>query len=212
MSRDDFYKAVAGLAAIALFVIAVVGVSASARPWVLALVGFIALIWRRVEHAPLGDPVQGVATVALIGSLVWIVLGAVIDGDERNRSAPDPQHEASPGKVITVYNKVTSGPRMREDDKQVFLTTRAVAFCSERGCNIPGTRRETGGTYDAAVCQLEGEEITNENDINSADDHNPDIFESRRYYGVRLDGDTFGYVSEVWINPGDRGGLGLPPC
>ena len=38
------------------------------------------------------------------------------------------------------------------------------------------------------------------------------LFSSTRYYGVRLTNGTFGYVSETWIHPSHRGGLGLPAC
>lgn len=101
---------------------------------------------------------------------------------------------------------------MREDSTPVRLTTQPWAFCSSRGCNINGTERSSGGTYDAAVCQRSGERITNGNDSSPADDGNPERFESTRYYGVRLANGTFGYVSEVWIRAADRGGLGLPAC
>lgn len=213
MSRNDFYRAVGGLAAIAASVIAIVGIPASARPYVLALTTVIALVWRRVERAPLRDPVQGLAVVGLIAAAAWIIVGAVGDGDDGNRSAPDPQHEASPGKVLRIYNKVTSGPeRMREDDEPVSLVMKAAAYCGVGNCQVPDTNRETGDTYDAAVCQRQGEEVTNGQDTSPIDDDNPGLFSSRLYYGVRLDDDTFGYVSEAWISPEDRGGLSLPRC
>jgi lysophospholipase L1-like esterase len=127
---------------------------------------------------------------------------------------PDPpaQPPSPPRRVITVYNKVTNGMRMDEDDVPARLTTQTWTFCGLRGCNINGTERWTGGTYDAAVCQTHGERTTNGNDHSSADDANPERYESTRYYGVRLADGTFGYVSEVWIRAADRGGLGLPAC
>lgn len=179
----------------------------------VAILSLLTVAWRRFEHAPPLDPIQVVAVVVFLLSVTWIIISAVGVGGE-NRSAPDPRHEASPGKVVRVYNKVTSGPRrMRDDDEQpVSLTTKAVAFCDERDCRIPGTNRETGETYNAAVCQRQGERVTNGQNTSRVDNHNPGLFSSRRYYGVRLDEDTFGYVSEVWINPKDRGGRGLPQC
>jgi hypothetical protein len=92
------------------------------------------------------------------------------------------------------------------------LTTQPWTFCGSRGCNIHGTERGSGGSYDAAVCQTSGERTTNGNDHDASDDANPERFESTRYYGVRLGDGTFGYVSEVWIRAADRGGLGLPGC
>ena len=115
-------------------------------------------------------------------------------------------------KVITVDNRVTNGMSMREDPTPARLTTQPWTFCTSRGCNIYGTERTTGQTYDKAVCQAWGERTTNGNDQSPVDDANPALFESSRYYGVRLGDGTFGYVSEVWIAAQDRGGLWLPLC
>jgi len=119
---------------------------------------------------------------------------------------PPPRH------ILTVDNRVTNGMGMREDSVPVRLTTQPWTHCTSRGCNINGTERWSGGTYDAAVCQAAGERTTNGNDSDPSDDANPERFESSRYYGVRLANGTFGYVSEVWIRAADRGGLGLPQC
>jgi hypothetical protein len=212
MSRRDIYAAATVLAAIAAVVFAAVSLSVSQLRIALAVICVVVLAWRRLERAPLLDPVQGLAVVVLVSSVAWIIVSAAGDSGEKNQSAPDPQHEATPGKVIRVYNRVTSGPRMREDDEPVSLSMKPAANCADRNCLIKGTNRETGGTYDAAVCQRQGEEITNGQDTTALDDANPELFQSRRHYGVRLDEDTFGYVSEVWIAPRDRGGLGLPIC
>jgi hypothetical protein len=123
--------------------------------------------------------------------------------------APQPQ---PPRRVITVDNRVTNGGSMREDSTPARLTTQPWVFCGSRGCNINGTERSTGGTYDAAICQTSGERTTNGNDHDASDDGNPERFESTRYYGVQLSNGIFGYVSEVWIRAADRGGLGLPHC
>ncbi|HEY6886968.1 MAG TPA: NlpC/P60 family protein [Solirubrobacter sp.] len=128
-------------------------------------------------------------------------------------SNPTPSTPApAPRKVITVDNRVTNGAGMREDSTPARLNTKPWIRCSSRGCAIGGTERSSGGAYDAAVCQTSGERTTNGNDSSSADDANPERFESTRYYGVRLADGTFGYVSEVWIRAADRGGLGLPSC
>ena len=126
---------------------------------------------------------------------------------------PPPEPPSPPARrVITVDNRVTNGMGMREDTTPARLTTKPWVRCTSRGCNINGTERGTGGTYDAAVCQTFGERTTNGNDTDPSDDANPERFESTRYYGVRLADATFGYVSEVWIRATDRGGLGLPAC
>lgn len=128
-------------------------------------------------------------------------------------TSPAPSAPAGPARrVLTVDNRVTNGMGAREDPIPVRLTTQPWTYCGRRGCNINGTERGSGGTYDAAVCQRSGERTTNGNDGDPADDGNPIRFESTRYYGVRLADGTFGLVSEVWIRASDRGGLGLPSC
>lgn len=122
---------------------------------------------------------------------------------------PNPQPVT---RVITVYNQVTNGMSMREDSTPARLLTKPWRFCTSRGCNINGTERSTGQTYDAAVCQTSGDRTTNGNDGSGVDDANPALFESSRYYGVRLSNGVFGYISEVWIAAEHRGGLGLPNC
>lgn len=209
MSRRELYGV-----AIAFFGIAGVVFAAVALPFTkllisLVIIAIIVVLWRRLERAPRFDPIQVGAIAVLLLSVAVLLVNAFSDEDKR--SAPDPENEGS-GKILRVYNKVTSGPeRMREDIEPVTLSTKPVAFCGGRDVCIEETERETGGTYDAAVCQREGEAITNGQDTGGSDDDNPGLFTSKLYYGVRLD-DTFGYVSEVWIDPEDRGGLGLPPC
>jgi murein DD-endopeptidase MepM/ murein hydrolase activator NlpD len=114
--------------------------------------------------------------------------------------------------VITVDNRVTNGATMREDTTPARLTTQPWVYCGRRGCNIDGTERTSGETYDAAICQTVGERTTNGNDSDPADDQNPERFQSTLYYGVLLSNGTFGYVSEVWIRSEFRGGLGLRAC
>lgn len=115
-------------------------------------------------------------------------------------------------KVLTVDNRATNGMEMTQDDVPLRLTTEKRTFCTTNRCNIDGTERTTGQTYDAAVCQSTGERFTNGNDASPADDGNPERFESTRYYGVKLEDGTFGWVNEVWVRAADRGGLDLPTC
>ena len=115
-------------------------------------------------------------------------------------------------KVIVVDNRATNGMAMVQDGTPLRLITKPWIHCGTRGCNINGTERTDGQTYDGAVCQTVGERTTNGNDRDPSDDNNPDRFESTRYYGIRLADNTFGYANEVWIRKDFRGGLGLPAC
>jgi hypothetical protein len=76
---------------------------------------------------------------------------------------------------------------------------------------LPGTDLSTGDTV-TARCQTQGARTTNGEDGDAVDDRNPGLFESTRWYGVVWPDGQFGYLSEVWINASDRGGLGLPSC
>jgi hypothetical protein len=57
-----------------------------------------------------------------------------------------------------------------------------------------------------------GERITNGADNDPADDRNPGLFASTRWYGILLANGNLGFVSEVWVARPQRGGLGLPSC
>lgn len=171
--------------------------------------------------------------VTLVVTFTAVALASPVQADVQVRPvdpppapgpAPSPGAGSTPGggspggqltpprHVITVDNRVTNGMGMREDSTPARLTSKPWTFCTSRGCNIYGTERSSGGTYDAAICQTTGERTTNGNDHDASDDANPERFESTRYYGVKLADGTFGYVSEVWIRAADRGGLGLPGC
>jgi hypothetical protein len=69
----------------------------------------------------------------------------------------------------------------------------------------------TGDRLDV-VCQTTGERTTNGHDGEPADDTNPILHKSRLWYGAQLGDGSLGYLSETWLDPLDRGGLGLPRC
>ena len=49
----------------------------------------------------------------------------------------------------------------------------------------PGTVFDTGDTLEV-VCQVTGERTTNGNDSDPADEYNPELFTSTRWYGSQL--------------------------
>jgi hypothetical protein len=129
-------------------------------------------------------------------------------GPTVNPQTPQP----TPVTTLTVYNKVTNGPTEMREDTPAYLSTRPANFCKRDGCAIGGTDRATGGTYSPAVCTVIAARTTNGNDGNTNDDGNPGLFSSTRWYGIKLGNGALGYISEVWIQPSQRGGLGLPGC
>ena len=171
----------------------------------------ISALWGLVQ---LGDFVNESAkdAAARLPSTISIAAKPGPPPDTRLPVRTEPTPTQPTRRILTVDNRVTNGMGMREDTTPARLTTQPWVYCTRRGCNIYGTERGTGGTYDAAVCQTHGERTTNGHDTDPSDDANPERFESTRYYGVRLADGTFGYVSEVWIRAADRGGLGLPGC
>lgn len=117
------------------------------------------------------------------------------------------------GVVLRVDNRTTSGRQVREDPARLPLTTRPVPNCGRRGCVVQDTPTwESDQQIDRAVCQQQGERITNGNDTSKADDDNPLLDDTTLYYGVSLKDGTSGYVAEIWIARKQRGGLSLPPC
>jgi hypothetical protein len=69
-------------------------------------------------------------------------------------------------------------------------------------------------TLPPPVCQAKGDLVANGSLSDPSDDHNSALVTSTRSYGVP-DARTWAnldYISEVWIVPAERGGLGLPTC
>lgn len=114
--------------------------------------------------------------------------------------------------VVSVYNQVTNGSSgMREDPQPAYLSTQAAKSCRNRECKLDGTEMGSGHRL-VVFCQTGGETTTNGNNNNGDDAGNPGRFTSDRYYGAQWDDGRTGFISQVWINPSQRGGLGLPGC
>lgn len=138
------------------------------------------------------------AVVALAAAVVAVFLLANRAADEESVT-------------VTVQNLVTAGAQGSVEDTPAYLSTVPRNYCRPEGCDVPGTDLATGDHLEV-VCQTTGERTTNGNDGDPADDANPLLDDSRLWYGARLDDGSIGYLSEVWLDPLDRGGLGLPRC
>lgn len=112
---------------------------------------------------------------------------------------------------VVVYNKVTNGPTQMREDVPAYLSTVPRNYCKRDGCALPGTDMVTGHRI-VAICQTTGARTTNGWDANPSDDSNPGLFESTRWYLMRWPDGRTGYLSEVWVAPEHRGGLGLRTC
>lgn len=113
--------------------------------------------------------------------------------------------------VVTVQNKVALGAEdLVEDSGPAYLSSRAIAFCGTRGCREDGTDVVSGAML-PATCTVVGERMWNYN-LDSPAAHNPHRVESALWYRVAWPDGRSGYLSEVYLEPASRGGLGLPAC
>ncbi|MEJ2887319.1 hypothetical protein [Actinomycetospora aeridis] len=140
-----------------------------------------------------------VALVAGLATALVLVLAA----------APDPPTD----RTVVVQNRVAIGDgALVEDRTPSYLSSRPVARCANMpGCKIPGTDVGSGFTFEA-VCQLTGEVITNADVTSTNIGQNPNAAVSELWLGARAPDGRVGYISEVYLAPAYRGGLGLPAC
>ena len=139
--------------------------------------------------------------LAAAAAVILAAVVAIVLGQRADETAVD----------VTVQNLVTAGALGSREDTPAYLSTVPQNACRPRGCAVPGTDVNTGDRL-PVVCQTTGERTTNGNDGDPADDANPLLADSRLWYGARLDDGSIGYLSEIWLSPIDRGGLGLPRC
>jgi hypothetical protein len=155
-----------------------------------------------IVSSPRRRAVAALLAVAFASSLA-LVGYSVFRASVENAATP-------PTVTVTVQNLVTEGPYMREDTA-AYLSSRPMNSCQSKGCAVPGQSFRTGDQLQVA-CHVAGERTTNGNDGEIADDLNPRLYTSTRWYGAPLRTGGTGYISEVWLSPDDRGGHGLPVC
>ena len=163
-------------------------------------------------HAP-GPPTAPRTTrrrveIAVFAALVVLVVGLATALVVVLASPPTVET-----RTVVVQNKVAIGEgQLVEDRTPSYLGERPVARCANLpGCKIPGTDVGTGATF-VAVCQLTGESITNADLTSTSIGQNPNAAVSELWLGARAPDGRVGYISEVYLAPAYRGGLGLPLC
>jgi hypothetical protein len=111
---------------------------------------------------------------------------------------------------VHVHNMVTNGAsEMAPASDPVVLTPvpRYPCDCDEAYVSPP-----LANDHELiASCFAVGTRVTNGNDGDPVDDHNPGLVESTRWYKVDW-GTAEGWISEAWVRPAERGGLGLETC
>lgn len=148
----------------------------------------------------------GGATVAsLAGASAAILAAGIADEPRKEEILPG-------GRMVSIDNRVTSGLGMREDSRPARLSVLpAVCRTDASRCFVTDARFRSGDEVPVR-CWTRGERLTNGEDWSRRDDDNPQLASSTRWYGVRTTAGRLGYISEIWVAPRDRGGLGLPRC
>ncbi|ALE80371.1 hypothetical protein WY02_20340 [Pseudonocardia sp. AL041005-10] len=164
----------------------------------------------RTEPASAGAP-SGRTARAVVVAVLATALVAGGAGWFAARTLGAPAAASAGSAVVTVQNKVALGAEdLVEDSGPAYLSSRAIAFCGPRGCKEDGTDVVSGALL-PATCTVVGERMWNYN-LDSPAAHNPHRVESALWYRVTWPDGRSGYLSEVYLEPASRGGLGLPAC
>ncbi|GLZ51545.1 helix-turn-helix transcriptional regulator [Actinomycetospora sp. NBRC 106378] len=146
------------------------------------------------------------ATVAVVGLALGFLLGRVTE--------PGPPVVPQTVEAIEVQNKVALGAdRLVEDRTPAYLSTEALAYCASpsRSCKVPGTEMWSGAAI-VANCWTTGQMMWNVDLADPDQGRNPDRAQSDLWYRASFPDGRTGYLSEVYVVRGDRGGRGLPRC
>ncbi len=113
--------------------------------------------------------------------------------------------------TIVVANKVAIGSQSYvEDSSPAYLSTVPQPFCARNGCKVPQSNLVTGLRL-TADCTVSGAQMYNY-DLREQGAGNPHAAASNLWYHVVLPHDVSGYLSEVYVDAGSRGGQGLATC
>ncbi|GAA4855302.1 hypothetical protein GCM10023201_56910 [Actinomycetospora corticicola] len=146
------------------------------------------------------------AVVAVLGIGLGFVLGRV--------TVPDPPVLPQTVEAIEVQNKVALGAdRLVEDRTPAYLSTEALAYCASpsRSCKVPGTEMASGAAI-VANCWTTGQMMWNVDLADPDQARNPERAQSDLWYRASFPDGRTGYLSEVYVVRGDRGGRDLPRC
>jgi hypothetical protein len=146
-----------------------------------------------------------VVGVLLVGALGFL-LGRVTE--------PGPPVVPQTVEAIVVQNKVALGPdSLVEDTTPAYLSTLALAYCAQpsRNCKVAGTEMSSGAAV-VANCWTRGQMMWNWDLSDPTAQANPNRVRSDLWYRASFPDGRTGYLSEVYVERGDRGGRGLPRC
>ncbi len=147
---------------------------------------------------------------AVVGVVVVGALGFLLG----RLTIPEPPIVPQTVEAIIVQNKVALGPdRLVEDSSPAYLSTEALAYCASpsRNCKVAGTEMVSGAAV-VANCWTQGQMMWNWDLSDPTAQANPDDVRSDPWYRASFPDGRTGYLSEVYVVRGDRGGRGLPRC
>lgn len=151
----------------------------------------------------------GVLWLALLGSLTVFATY-----DASGRQPVVPAYGGNAHAQIVVDNRVVvDAVGLVPDVGPAYLSVRPVPRCVVQvpTCKITGSDFVDGQAVDA-VCFVFGEGMTNMDFGSLTARLNPARVTSSLWYGVRDRQGRVGYISEVYLTPESRGGLGLARC
>jgi helix-turn-helix protein len=146
----------------------------------------------------------------VVGVLVAGALGFLLG----RLTVPAPPIEPQTVEAIVVQNEVALGPdRLEEDRTPAYLSTEALAYCASpsHSCKVPGTDMASGAAV-VANCWTQGQMMWNWDLSDPTAQANPYRVRSDLWYRASFPDGRTGYLSEVYVVRGDRGGRGLPRC
>jgi len=113
---------------------------------------------------------------------------------------------------VVVQNKVAVGRNtLAEDRSPAYLSTKTVPFCARRGCKLPGTEMWSGARL-VVSCWTRGERLTNKDVTSEGVEANTGGATSDLWYAAKWKDGRTGYLSEIYVTPEGRGGVGLARC
>jgi hypothetical protein len=152
------------------------------------------------------------ASLLVAASATAVALGFAIGGHSGGAGRNSRHIVVVAGPVLIVQNKVAVGRSgFFEDITPSYLSTRTDPACAHNGCEVAGTQMSSGVVLHA-LCQIQGTVMTNEDLASPGIDRNPAGVTSALWYRAEMANGKIGYISEVYLTPASRGGLGLQTC
>ena len=162
------------------------------------------------EPAPSSRRRPVLVAAVVVGVLLVGALGFLLG----RLTVPAPPIVPQGVEAIVVQNKVALGPdRLEEDRTPAYLSPEALAYCAapSHSCKVPGTEMASGAAL-VANCWTQGQMMWNWDLSDPTSQSNPDRVRSDLWYRASFPDGRTGYLSEVYVVRGDRGGRGLPRC